>query len=1110
MSNPRIEITEGHVYSFKTTPTRERTAMVLSVKAGTVHAVWLLLDQSRLWNLSIEDANQKVLSDLTDDATGKEFIANLQKSPGKSFLQPALIPANSDYTGHPLSGWQAKLESNFTLLKKRKADANPNTALPIYALEHGLDEVEKTKLLQDLKTTFITREIQSGGPPLPWVVHASEVGLSFDGKEYWPMFEADFPGWKDHHRTDLAHLFHRFNDDFGGAMPIPGRWSDHFNRICLPITHSILPQLYQQKLSTCLAPLMRENRFFKHLFDDLELLRAIQSEGERIYPNDYFNLFLQGNRLIAEIVRRFFGDTDESIQIDDAAFEIVVRHLEETFERQDGGHARGPISDAIKIKRSLERLYQPKGLSVPCDVTNRDNAVHTAKALAELGITIELRNSSGGWDAEITIPCLEAWFSQMHGADEILDRTFIRVNGSESRSRRLRYIEHGSQTFQMHSWPERDQPLCIVDPPPGLNPEDIRHINRFLEFLSPNLNDLPVLFQLSDDRSRAVLIRSRKVRPGNTYILFGSNHSADVGLSGTGGDEEQINTKNIDATWLNVSANPSDQESEDLRNHGLIISRNLSIGPVGMMGLSQRESVFDWLVGQPLTVGFNADFPFDAVRIWDLEDPKTEIVIPSNVDNLTLMAMPTKATGVLVYGFEIDENGEVLEAGNLSIVVRDPAGVESWLDSPRHSLQVIIEPAQFKSDGIKLEDLWQMHVLVEVRGASNIPLNCSVKFFDNHDKPVGSEIELESITETPVQPEDWNKAFNHDIRASEDAARWYREAESIELMIDGGERGQFKRIFARRTILIRWKHEVSKDGGNLIYLEGDPDTSGLLVSRMDFKSPFTAVSVSHNTLFHGPIPAESGLYIAKWGNGESSSIVIPPLEKMDYAYLSSSDLLGASQDNWTATLDVVQGWELAPTEGNSDLEKYRARLLAFANDRMISSMLDPQWAEAETQLQRKGNEIKPQDGEWLPLLSTSGSKCIYDAAASSFENSVSVKITHFLDATIREKLISRKLSSEIQKIWKYQPYFDEDQTSNRVVAEFALRLVNAPETLSTWSRGSDREAMLEVEKHPDFLKAARLFGLLCNVQSYRWRMHTGEITKDDHIDLELFERWDWS
>ena len=47
-------------------------------------------------------------------------------------------------------------------------------------------------------------------------------------------------------------------------------------------------------------------------------------------------------------------------------------------------------------------------------------------------------------------------------------------------------------------------------------------------------------------------------------------------------------------------------------------------------------------------------------------------------------------------------------------------------------------------------------------------------------------------------------------------------------------------------------------------------------------------------------------------------------------------------------------------------------------------------------------------------------------------------------------------------------YFEEAQTGNRMVAEFALRMVNAPETLFEWGVGAYTESMDQIRKHPYF------------------------------------------
>ena len=1106
-----LEIIEGHVYLFGVKSVKFE-ALVVKIENGRVHTLRPdPLNRPLKWERTVEQVKQAVMRDITDDPAGQEVIARLKLGPVKVHQTQGklpLLPTGGVYSGHPLSEWQTKLESNFADLIRRKSEASPNVKLPVYALEHGLDDAERIELLKTLQNTFKRRGIESNGPPLPWVVHASEVGLRFDGSQYWPIFEADFPDWQESHRDNLATLFLHFNNEYGGARPVQGPWSNHFTRICLPITHSILPRLYQEKLSACLAPLMKGSQPIKSLLDDTELLQGLMAVGKRLHATDRFNDFLDGNILIAEIVRSFFGDDERSMQIEDAAFERVVSHLEETFEQTDRRKARGSFSDAIRIKRSVETLYPAKDDPIPSAGLNGEYLVQKAKALAELAITVELRNSPGGWAAEVTVPCLEAWFSQLAGADEILNRAMLRVHGSENRSRRLRSIQRGSQTFPLQTWPEQDQPLCVVEPPPGLDPDDIRYIDRFLEFLSPDLGDLPLVFQVTSDRSRANLVPSKKIRPGETYIIIGTDDLADAEFLTSNQDQEMINVSGIGTAWLNIPENLSEIESDALRESGLKLGRSVMIGPVGMMGLSQNELTFGWLVGQSLTIGFKADFPLDAVRIWELGHPESVTVINVNSQNLVLMEVPTESRGVFVYGFAMVGNGEELENGVLGVLVRDPIISDTWLDSPRHALHVILEPAQFNHDGIKLEDLWESRILIEIRGVAEIPLDCKVRFLDNYNQPVGTEVPIKTISQTPVHPEEWNMAFKQEVRLNADAIRWYGESESIELIIEGGERGQYKKVFPRRNMLIKWKHEVVKDSGHLIYLEGDPDTAGLRVNRTDFKSPFELVPVEPNTLFQGLIPAAPGLYQAKWGDDESSAIVVPPSNKMDYGYLSSTDLIGTDHNNWSQIFDIVQGWVLAPSNGDADLDRYRGKMLEYANTNITSTLLDTDWTSTESKLRDKGKSLTAQDAEWILFLNLGVPVEIFRAASSSYEHPSVLKIQNFLAAVSGKKILSGKLLKSLEDIWKYRPYFDEDQTVRKIVAEFALRLANAPETLLTWSRGNYREAISQIGEYPKLLRSARLFCLLCNV--HVWRDANRNIVEADRPNLELYKRWEWS
>src|SRR5215813_469075 len=131
-----------------------------------------------------------------------------------------------------LAEWNERLSGQFAEVRRsRQARA---TELPLFALEHGLNQTE----IQDLSTA-IRAHVQHT-PPTPkhelaWIVYAAEIGYRYSGDQYWQTFEAETPGWAIRaDRSWLRDCFHRFHRKFGGVKP-SGRWAEHFTIISWPI-----------------------------------------------------------------------------------------------------------------------------------------------------------------------------------------------------------------------------------------------------------------------------------------------------------------------------------------------------------------------------------------------------------------------------------------------------------------------------------------------------------------------------------------------------------------------------------------------------------------------------------------------------------------------------------------------------------------------------------------------------------------------------------------------------------------------------------------------------------------------------------------------------------
>ena len=192
-----------------------------------------------------------------------------------------------------LEQWQERLERHFESLVRTRTDSEYR----IFALEHSLND-EEIEEVSSLLCSCLKDRIPLSRYWLPWVIHASEHGYTYEGDEYWWSFEKQMPRWEAGDRYKLRRCFIKFQEMYGGVVP-SGRWANHFTIISWPITHAILPRYLQRQFAKTLYDL-------RYRLAGLETL-APATIGQLLADNAHhastrFREFLQQEELTGRIV----------------------------------------------------------------------------------------------------------------------------------------------------------------------------------------------------------------------------------------------------------------------------------------------------------------------------------------------------------------------------------------------------------------------------------------------------------------------------------------------------------------------------------------------------------------------------------------------------------------------------------------------------------------------------------------------------------------------------------------------------------------------------------------------------------------------------------------
>ena len=352
----------------------------------------------------------------------------------------------------PIEEWQERLERHFGSLARMRA----NSRLPIFALEHGLND-QALKELSRLLRTRLAAGLQLRGHWLAWVVYAAEEGYAYTGQEYWRSFEDHMPQWEFHHRNRIRDWFRKFQRKYNGVIP-SGVWAEQFRIIAWPITHAILPKYLQRYFAKALYDL----RF------QLASLTSIEPEmiGRMIAANVYHNStrfeeFLQQEELVGRIVLALLHknprEGEEPLLLP-CTLERIVRDLEKVR------HAREWLEETRRVVPDrFKGIGHGSGLHDYQPVTKPSSRYQERELSPLIRPDLFLRYAGkDAWTLTIDIPNFKSLAARNTEIREFLKSTRCIINGGEGK-RPAGWIMSGNRRAVLKSWPDSDKPLISFE-----------------------------------------------------------------------------------------------------------------------------------------------------------------------------------------------------------------------------------------------------------------------------------------------------------------------------------------------------------------------------------------------------------------------------------------------------------------------------------------------------------------------------------------------------------------------------------------------------------------------------------------------------------------------
>jgi hypothetical protein len=956
-----------------------------------------------------------------------------------------------------LTHWNERLARHFADLRQAR---RRETDLPLFALEHGLNQTELQQLSEAIRW-----QIQSAAPArahaLAWIAYAAEIGYRYSGDEYWQTFEAETPGWTIRgDRSWIRARFRAFHADFGGAVPT-GAWAEHFSIICWPITHAILPRDLQQQLARILYEL--RHSFSKELLESPTLL------GEAIAARSWnttarFQKLAQETALVGQIAAALL--LQGNIGTDTMIHRATLQRIGQDLDRER--LAREWLKDARRFAQERAHI---RGLAVGRSREPAPREPEDARAEATaLGIEprLVLRPTDAfnvSWEVSLEIPDLSHLLHKFPSARDVLAGSRCVVAGAAGRPMARGRCLHGPQRIGLSRWPRSDEVLLKFD---QADPQ--------LEFLLRTdclLRPGPTwVFRIATD-GLAYEMRGRRVRAGGKYVLLSVSR---VPVASQHARSIKIDCEGVHGALLELPDALTPEWEVELRRLGVTQAKSIEVWPAGLAAVVwDGEGYGEWLASEQPCLAVRCDHAVGQLVVSMNHDTALEIpdITPGEPIFVELPALPIGMHKVTVAA-RSRQDAAPEAIGDLDIVMRIREA-RPWSPgvSPHGPLAVDVDPP-----APTLEQLWEGHLGITVRGPAGRPLKCRVTLFNNVADPATLTCLLPPLN-LPLGSEQWLRHFDKHFRESQDSQRAYDDARLCELDFSAEEFGAFTLRCEREFTPLRWAIRRAGDL-QVAKLHEDVGSEGVLtVNRMSFEKPTEIEQLEPKTEYS--VPPSGGLYLAQLGNF-SSAIILPPVVHSleDLRFTPAITGCDRSVHALLYMLEFPRIWSSAKLPGNIFAVQRQRTVLRALTSHVSRVLADGGWADAEV-----AEENGLADG--VVGLRRAISK---NREAAEIGSALAVE-TAALSTMAKDARVDR--FAALAKLFLHLPHID-----HRWISELALRLASHPMDVEAWAGGRLAEGTGKVLERPTLVRAARFLVIATD-------RHLKSSTKGD----ELYASWSW-
>ena len=977
-----------------------------------------------------------------------------------------------------LSEWEEKLREHFLQLSRDRSTQRGSA--PVFALEHGLFPQD----IEDLRGAIrahVARLRPSRQHRLAWVVYATESGYAYSGDEYWQTFEDETPGWAAWgDRNWLRSCFRHFAQAYGGATP-SGLWARHFSIIAWPITHAILPRDLQRHLARTLYDI----RFAiqqEHLDDSETLGRLIRSRSRA--TSSRFQQLAQETVLIGQISAALLlrGEQEAQSRILPTTLDRIATDLEEEQRAAEWLRQAQTTTTARLRQRRLTPQGRSHGQSLP---TTTEEARSEMAALA-LEPRLLLLGDDPAWKAYVEIPNLNPLTNRFPQLEETLRNSRCKVRGAVGGRPMARgQVLSGSRRVELESWPLHGDVLIQFE---QSRPE----LDALLKtdcLVRPG----PVwLFEYQTD-GFAREVTSKRVKPGASYVVVGSElaRSASEWLA-----PMQLGAADVDAALLAAPSVISQDFVLEAERLGLSVSTEIEVWPAGLAPASwDGTGRAEWRTTDTPRIGLRASLEFERLAIAVTGADTVTSVLPAlRKGESCFVELPSMDVGTYQLSVMASRNGaSPTELGSLEIVIREP---HPWASAADESSPLLVIPDPHAPT---LEEFWDGNATFHVYAPSSRTVECRLSLFESRADTAFSETNLPGFT-APLEPSEWRKSISSHLASLPDAQSAFDRTSRCQLEFRAAELGTFRLECERQSSPVRWvARDVRRDGYRLRVVDDRGSDSELDLRFFSFRTPEESQPLDVATyLATSGAPAQGGLYLAEWGE-ERQAIIVPDQVHSFRDFGVDPEVQGGARSKRRAKqlFRCIQTWQSAGLRGNLSALTRRNSVVNALLSALVDVIGSPGWMQAERALTRHGDS----------------------RSIETLERLVATDEGHKLYGPMRD--VCEKLDGNSRQLrqvcisWLAHPQFTRSTAGSgrgpfpsrqpvalrrpRWLAEFALRLVSAPQSLLAWAHPNLEVGLDELFSRAELLRAARFAVLIAD----------RELTPEPLDPDILYTGWDW-